>query len=209
MKLQKIHLFLFILLAIIASSFGFAVKEYMTNRVSLGDEGLDMEEEGESVWQHRRGNGNHSIIIPMRGIRKEQIPEGDEDLYILKSKIVPPVCPKCPDNRSCPREKKCPPCKPCGRCPEPAFECKKVPSNKNVNPGLFDRKQTLYGNAGSKPGSNNNSNNVNSSVSKNASSAPNNAYGGSADYDQGEQGQPSLNQGAQLPKPLLNSFSQF
>jgi hypothetical protein len=52
----------------------------------------------------------------------------NDDEYILKSQIVPPVCPKCPDAASCPRPKPCPPCAPCARCPEPAFECKKVPT---------------------------------------------------------------------------------
>ena len=50
----------------------------------------------------------------------------DMSKYILKSEVVPPVCPKCPDSRTCPRQKPCPPCAPCARCPEPAFECKKV-----------------------------------------------------------------------------------
>lgn len=65
-----------------------------------------------------------------KGIRKSEIPDGDEDLYILKSKIVPPVCPKCPDviNTCKDSSDKCPPCPACARCPEPAFECKKVPS---------------------------------------------------------------------------------
>ena len=49
----------------------------------------------------------------------------DMSKYILKSEVVPPVCPKCPDSRTCPRQKPCPPCAPCARCPEPAFECKK------------------------------------------------------------------------------------
>ena len=63
------------------------------------------------------------------GIPKSQIPHGNEHLYILKSQIVPPVCPRCPDVQVCPKsEKKCPACPPCGRCPEPAFECKKVPN---------------------------------------------------------------------------------
>lgn len=63
------------------------------------------------------------------GITKSEIPEGEEDMYILKSEIVPPVCPKCPDVEVCPdKEAKCPPCPPCGRCPEPSFECKKVPT---------------------------------------------------------------------------------
>lgn len=61
-------------------------------------------------------------------VRKKDIPPGDEDLYILKSEIVPPVCPKCPDMPACPKQKPCPPCPPCGRCPEPSFTCKKVPN---------------------------------------------------------------------------------
>ena len=62
------------------------------------------------------------------GITRKQIPKGDDDLYILKSEVVPPVCPACPQSSSCPRQKPCRPCPPCGRCPEPAFECKKVPN---------------------------------------------------------------------------------
>ena len=67
------------------------------------------------------------------GIPSSQIPKGDEDLYVLKSSIVPPVCPKCPDIKVCPTKGKCPPCPPCGRCPEPAFKCKKVPDLKSTN----------------------------------------------------------------------------
>ena len=62
------------------------------------------------------------------GIPKSQIPEGQSNLYILKSEVVPPVCPACPSSAVCPRDKPCPPCPPCARCPEPAFECKKVPN---------------------------------------------------------------------------------
>ena len=50
----------------------------------------------------------------------------DEDLYILKSQIVPPVCPKLPIKED--ETEKCPPCPPCARCPEPSFTCKKVPN---------------------------------------------------------------------------------
>ena len=61
-------------------------------------------------------------------MRKKDIPKCDSDLYILKSEIVPPVCPKCPD--VCPDKKaaKCPPCPPCGRCPSAPFKCKSVPN---------------------------------------------------------------------------------
>lgn len=60
-------------------------------------------------------------------VKKHQIPRGKEDMYILKSSIVPPICPACPSNANCPREKPCPACPACARCPEPAFTCKKVP----------------------------------------------------------------------------------
>ena len=79
------------------------------------------------------------------GIKKSEIPEGDEDLYILKSQALPPSCPVCPEiNNNNNNNEKCPPCPPCGRCPEPAFECKKVPNykrfsqNNNFKPLLAD-----------------------------------------------------------------------
>jgi len=65
------------------------------------------------------------------------IPSGQEDLYILKSQVVPPVCPACPEPIvQCPDNNdvtKCPPCAPCSRCPEPAFDCKKVPNYNSFN----------------------------------------------------------------------------
>ncbi len=70
------------------------------------------------------------------GIPRSQIPPGDEDLYILKSQVVPPVCPKCPDPivTSSTDVSKCPPCPAPSRCPEPAYECKKVPTYSSFNP---------------------------------------------------------------------------
>ena len=82
------------------------------------------------------GTQYYSTLPP--GIPASQIMPGDEHLYILKSEIVPPVCPACPafpsaslvNNKEPP-----PPCPPCGRCPEPSFECKKVPNYNAVNDG--------------------------------------------------------------------------
>jgi len=72
-----------------------------------------------------------------QGIPRNQIPKGDEDLYILKSQVVPPVCPKCPDViQQCPDNfdvTKCPPCPPCSRCPESPWDCKKVPNYNAFN----------------------------------------------------------------------------
>jgi hypothetical protein len=69
------------------------------------------------------------------GISANQIPPGQEDLYILKSQVVPPVCPACPPQIAAHRQDntKCPPCPPCARCPEPAFDCKKVPNYNSFN----------------------------------------------------------------------------
>jgi hypothetical protein len=80
------------------------------------------------------GNGDDNG----NGVSGNQIPSGQEDLYILKSQIVPPICPACP---KCPSvncddkcgSKKCPPCPACARCPEPQFECKKVPNYSSAN----------------------------------------------------------------------------
>lgn len=69
---------------------------------------------------------------PPKGINRSQIQEGDDGLYILKSQIVPPVCPVCPSN-TYPRQEQCPACPACERCPEPAFECKKVPNYSSGN----------------------------------------------------------------------------
>lgn len=68
--------------------------------------------------------------------------------YILRTKVVPPVCPACPPVQACPSNKKCPPCPapepiqpcpPCARCPEPAFECKKVPNYNSTNTDFLPR----------------------------------------------------------------------
>jgi hypothetical protein len=80
----------------------------------------------------RRNNIGRSRSMP-KTVSGSQIPPGSEDLYMLKSEMVPPVCPACPAVTTCPTEKKCPPCPPCARCPEPAFECKKVPNYSGQN----------------------------------------------------------------------------
>lgn len=73
-----------------------------------------------------------------QGVSRSEIPAGQEDLYILKSQVVPPVCPKCPDpivkSSDEPDLSKIPPCPPCKRCPEPNFSCEKVPNYKAFNP---------------------------------------------------------------------------
>lgn len=78
-------------------------------------------------------SGQQVVATPnntVYGISASEIPAGQSDLYILKSEIVPPVCPVCPT--TCNKEDP-PPCPPCARCPEPAFDCKKVPNYSSTN----------------------------------------------------------------------------
>jgi hypothetical protein len=116
--------------------------------------------------------GMTSSSSSSKGITKDQIPPGQEHLYILKSQVVPPSCPVNPgfnkvtseneyndnaaeedeenendasiqedgssglsnglgaafNSSNGTKNKKCPPCPACARCPEPSFECKKVPN---------------------------------------------------------------------------------
>ena len=113
MKLSGISLFIIVLISLALGM--------LTNNVV---EGLANESDSKKVT---------AMMANPKGVPKSQIPEGDEDLYILKSQIVPPVCPACPESDNCPREKPPPPCPPCARCPEPAFDCKKVPNYKSNN----------------------------------------------------------------------------
>lgn len=74
---------------------------------------------------------NYSSSLPP-GIPRSQILPGQEDLYILKSQVVPPVCPAC-NPVVIYKDKECQACPACARCPEPSFECKKVPNYNAVN----------------------------------------------------------------------------
>lgn len=124
MKLEKIHLFIILLLALIFSRFlGYFIQEGMSTNTDT------------IVIQEEEPNGS---ALP-KGIPSSQIPSGQEDMYILKSEVVPPVCPVCPQAAACPRQEKCPPCPACARCPEPAFECKKVPNYSSSNESYLPR----------------------------------------------------------------------
>jgi len=102
--------------------------------------------QGNTAYYAQGPNGNTAVATPdsngygdtyystlPSGVSKNQIPPGKEDLYILKSEVIPPVCPACPTSAACPRQEPCPPCPACARCPEPAFECKKVPNYNAIS----------------------------------------------------------------------------
>jgi hypothetical protein len=93
---------------------------------------------------------NYSNDLP-QAIPASKIPPGEEHLYILKSEIVPPVCPACPAPLPCIKNNtdSCAPCPPCGRCPEPSFECKKVPNYSSTNYDIPDAILAPYSTFGS------------------------------------------------------------
>ena len=111
----------------------------------------------------------------LTGSGKVGVPPGDEDLYMLKSRMVPPTNPPGSGNSmqggsgmqsgnsmqggsgmqggnsmqsegsdqglstgsGCNRPAPVPPCPPCERCPEPAFDCKRVPNYNSVTSNQY------------------------------------------------------------------------
>lgn len=117
LKLSYLSLFLIVLISLILGMLCNNVVEGMT---------------GSSPAETKAQKKAAKLANP-KGVPKSQIPNGEEHLYILKSQIVPPVCPACPTSTNCPRDKPAPPCPPCARCPEPSFDCKKVPNYNSNN----------------------------------------------------------------------------
>jgi len=215
-KLTKLNLFLIIITVIVLSTLGFTIHEHFTGTAEDAMDSQKEKRAYEQTRLASLADGkdydpfNNIGTDPfldsdysktIAGLEEDIIPDRrsrdmaaakaagiDLSKYILKSEVVPPVCPKCPDSRSCPRQKPCPPCPPPARCPEPAFECKKVPTHNaasvnglgpggtgNVDGGFSDSSSNLSGNG---------INNTNGSASGSGS-------------------------GNELPMPQLNSFAQF
>jgi len=124
MKLTKLYLFILIIGSLLLGSLGLTIKEGLeTMKGNYDDEKYDDEKYDDEKYDEKYDESYD-----------EKYDENSENNdYILKSAIVPPVCPKCPQRTSCPRQKACPPCPKPKRCPEPAFECKKVPNYSAVN----------------------------------------------------------------------------
>ena len=123
MKLKSIHLFMLFLFFLIIAPFVNPLVEGMGTMRTMGDV------TGERSKQDETASVEENF----------QDDEWDSDAYALKSQMVPPVCPACPKNCDKEREKPCPPCPPCARCPEPAFDCKKVPNYDISTPEVLDK----------------------------------------------------------------------
>jgi hypothetical protein len=123
MRFHKLHLFIILLLSLVfCGCLGSFMREGMSSRQPTTTD-----------------TDNSATSALPAGVPASQIPPGQEDMYILKSEVVPPVCPMCPQAAACPRQEKCPPCPACARCPEPAFECKKVPNYASSNDNYLPR----------------------------------------------------------------------
>ena len=174
MKLTKLHLFLILLLVLLFSSLGIGILEgygiiegnqnIEDSKFSLSTKDAktsettytpDVRVEFKKLGNEKKPMGYGSAS----GITKDTIPPGDEHLYVLKSEMVPPVCPKCPEMKStggggdCCKKTKCQPCPAPQRCPEPAFTCKKVPnysasSVDNILPSPLFQQGGLGGGSG-------------------------------------------------------------
>lgn len=155
MELTKAHLFVILLLALVLCSFfggscGDGLEGFTNSPYHGKGQYSDQHPSYAAMYRGKRDDADDDAVTttkyaPYRkhktsnyGVRANQILPGNEDLYILKSEVIPPVCPVCPAakcNKGGKGEnaEKCPPCPPCARCPEPAFDCKKVPNYNRVN----------------------------------------------------------------------------
>jgi hypothetical protein len=136
MGLRSIHIFaILLLLLIFISLFGTKAREGMgsgsgTTSSYTGPAGDTVNTYSNTSQPATTDNTNNNYTQQSGGTAVILNTNANDDKYILKSQIVPPVCPACPSSSTCPRQEPCPSCPACARCPEAAFECKKVPNYK-------------------------------------------------------------------------------
>ena len=161
-----------------------------------------------NVTQNQSTSGSTYDSVFPPGVSKSMIPPGQENLYILKSQIVPPVCPsQCANSSSSSSDKKCAPCPGCKRCSnkDSDFACKKVPnygdSNSDENSfSGWDRDNGSRSNGGSRSNYGSSNGNWGNGGGNGAS------YGSSNDMNANAKS--SVNN-EYLPVPVLSDFSNF
>lgn len=98
------------------------------------------------------GNAGAGNVASGNGIEQSNIPPGTQDMYMLKTQVTPPSNPpgagagagagsgagtgsaaNPSPSQPCCKPAPVPPCPPCERCPEPAFDCKKVPNYNSAS----------------------------------------------------------------------------
>ena len=152
---------------------GKTVNNAATDLKTLENEEVDLENDIE----------NNSIA---NGTPSSMIPPGDEDKYILKTQIVPPVCPRCPSICSADPKNQQPACPSCG------------------NPGKsgsYKGNNQPQSNTGSYQGNNQPQSNTNADISPpNAYDAINNPTDKYSQY---------RHNSSFLPVPMVSDFSKF
>jgi hypothetical protein len=113
MKLTYIHLALIVIGVLMLVNLGYSVKEGLESQGSYTKNDEDKNDEDKNDEDKNDEDKN----------------DEDSDKYILKSQIVPPVCPKCPDVTVCPNNNNS-----TGFVPQP-FANKDYSSGYNVAPG--------------------------------------------------------------------------
>ncbi len=140
MKFKKIHIFILILALLLFCCMGFSALEGLANNDNQEyDSGGNRINKALALGSNYNpmdndpNKNNKPGFDQLTNTPKNKIPAGNEDLYILKSQIVPPVCPKCPDVKRCDTKQDCPACPAPQRCPEKPYECKMVPKYSDPN----------------------------------------------------------------------------
>jgi hypothetical protein len=168
-----LFLFLVLLFGLLGCSFlgGSCKREGLTNPFPTNTSSPSSSSPSSSSSSSSSPPSNYNPLLPevaaskdnynhvKDGIPASQIPKGSEDLYILKSQIVPQVCPAGASSSSSSSTgssmqgsslgfggsgvqgsanfsstpAKCPPCPACERCDEPSYDCKLVPNYNAFN----------------------------------------------------------------------------
>ena len=99
MKFNQSTLFFIILTVVLLSTVGMNIKEGMVDsnkqRASQQTNQRYEEEMSKRNDLYNDDDMHDRFWSERKGVRRVDIPDDDQDLYVLKSSIVPPVCPKC------------------------------------------------------------------------------------------------------------------
>jgi len=133
LRLTYIHIFILLILAL-------ALCPLLGGNCGIL-EGMENNGESRSPYTQSKSKGGESRspytnasyntaqkVEELEPISKTKIPEGTEDMYVLRSEVANLL-----------KKNSCPPCQPCARCPEPSFECKKVPTYSKLNNGYLPK----------------------------------------------------------------------
>lgn len=142
MQLTKVHLFLILIFALIlASSLGNYVRDGFTTTKPTELPPALQPVATKTQSGSSRGDPNMNAGVSPAGVGSSFSPS---EFPINSPAGIPGVNNVAGNDQAgkdmeCKPKQKCPPCPACARCPEPAFECKKVPSYSSQNDSKLPR----------------------------------------------------------------------